>query len=149
MRAGRHRQHAGQCVRHGRRPQRAPHAGRFGRRCPRPFLAELVPADHTRGGGVVGDTAHGPGVQPNRLPQRAVVDPGRDRLPAPDARDRSGGRSGYGLGLAIVNAVAQAHRATLTTVARPEGGLAITVRFARPSPGTPLRQEDGGSKSAS
>ncbi|WP_149262762.1 HAMP domain-containing sensor histidine kinase [Actinomadura sp. K4S16] len=64
------------------------------------------------------------------------------------ARDRSGGRSGYGLGLAIVNAVAQAHQATLTTVARPEGGLAITVRFARPSPGTPLRQEDGGSKSA-
>lgn len=40
------------------------------------------------------------------------------------------GRDGYGLGLAIVHAVAQAHHATLTTSARPEGGLSITVRFA-------------------
>jgi signal transduction histidine kinase len=39
-------------------------------------------------------------------------------------------RNGYGIGLAIVNAVTQAHRATLTTSARPEGGLSITVRFA-------------------
>ena len=45
--------------------------------------------------------------------------------------DRHGRRDGYGLGLAIVNAVAQAHHATLTTSARPEGGLSITVRFAR------------------
>ncbi len=49
------------------------------------------------------------------------------------APDRHGHRDGYGLGLAIVNAVAQAHHATLTTSARPEGGLAITVRFAHPS----------------
>jgi signal transduction histidine kinase len=34
-----------------------------------------------------------------------------------------------GLGLAIVKAVAQAHHAALTTTARPEGGLIITVRF--------------------
>jgi signal transduction histidine kinase len=46
------------------------------------------------------------------------------------APDRHSRRDGYGLGLAIVNAVAQAHHATLTTSARPEGGLAITVRFA-------------------
>jgi signal transduction histidine kinase len=46
------------------------------------------------------------------------------------APDRKGRRDGYGLGLAIVNAVAQAHHATLTTSARPEGGLSITVRFA-------------------
>jgi signal transduction histidine kinase len=43
---------------------------------------------------------------------------------------RNGRHGGYGLGLAIVNAVAQAHRATLTASARPEGGLSITVQFA-------------------
>ncbi|MBO8196017.1 HAMP domain-containing histidine kinase [Streptomyces oryzae] len=45
------------------------------------------------------------------------------------APDRHGRRDGHGLGLAIVNAVAQAHDATLTADARPEGGLSITVRF--------------------
>jgi signal transduction histidine kinase len=49
------------------------------------------------------------------------------------APDRHGRRDGYGLGLAIVNAVTQAHHATLTTSARPEGGLSITVRFAHPN----------------
>ncbi|MBP2704269.1 HAMP domain-containing histidine kinase [Microbispora sp. RL4-1S] len=52
------------------------------------------------------------------------------------AADRSGRRDGYGLGLAIVHAVSEAHHATLTARARPEGGLSITVRFAdgsRPS----------------
>ncbi|TMR01590.1 HAMP domain-containing histidine kinase [Actinomadura soli] len=43
---------------------------------------------------------------------------------------RGGLRDGYGIGLAIVNAVAQAHHAALTATARPEGGLSITVRFA-------------------
>ncbi len=38
-------------------------------------------------------------------------------------------RHGFGLGLAIVNAVTQAHDATLMATARPEGGLAIAVRF--------------------
>ncbi|WP_157245374.1 sensor histidine kinase [Nonomuraea typhae] len=47
------------------------------------------------------------------------------------APDRHGRRDGYGLGLAIVQAVTQAHHATLTTSARPEGGLSITVRFAQ------------------
>ncbi|MEO3808860.1 HAMP domain-containing sensor histidine kinase [Sphaerisporangium sp. B11E5] len=42
-------------------------------------------------------------------------------------------RNGYGLGLAIVNAVTQAHHATLTTSTPPEGGLSITVRFAHAS----------------
>jgi signal transduction histidine kinase len=46
------------------------------------------------------------------------------------APDRNGCRDGYGLGLAIVSAVTQAHHATLTTSARPAGGLSITVRFA-------------------
>ncbi|MDF2709772.1 MAG: histidine kinase [Nonomuraea muscovyensis] len=49
------------------------------------------------------------------------------------AHDRHGRRDGYGLGLAIVNAVTQAHHAILTTTARPEGGLSITVRFAHGS----------------
>ncbi|TCO42448.1 signal transduction histidine kinase [Kribbella antiqua] len=49
------------------------------------------------------------------------------------ASDRNGRSDGYGLGLAIVNAVAQAHHATLTTSARPEGGLSIAVRFAHGS----------------
>jgi signal transduction histidine kinase len=43
-------------------------------------------------------------------------------------------RNGYGLGLAIVNAVTRAHHATLTTSARREGGLSIAVRFAHASP---------------
>ncbi|MGA4992820.1 sensor histidine kinase [Nonomuraea bangladeshensis] len=47
------------------------------------------------------------------------------------APDRHGPRDGYGLGLAIVDAVTRAHRATLVTEARPEGGLSITVRFVR------------------
>jgi signal transduction histidine kinase len=49
--------------------------------------------------------------------------------------DRHGRSDGYGLGLAIVNAVTQAHHATLTACARPQGGLTITVRF---TPGHPL-----------
>ncbi|MCG5218910.1 sensor histidine kinase [Streptosporangium sp. KLBMP 9127] len=49
------------------------------------------------------------------------------------APDRHGRRDGYGLGLAIVNAVTQAHHATLTAGARPQGGLSITVQFAHGS----------------
>jgi signal transduction histidine kinase len=37
--------------------------------------------------------------------------------------------SGYGLGLSIVQAIANAHRAQLTVRARPEGGLAVEVSF--------------------
>jgi signal transduction histidine kinase len=46
---------------------------------------------------------------------------------APDRHSRDG----YGLGLAIVNAVAVAHHATHSSSARPEGGLTITVQFER------------------
>jgi signal transduction histidine kinase len=49
------------------------------------------------------------------------------------APERNGRRDGYGLGLAIVNAVTHAHHATLTASARPEGGLSITVRFPHAS----------------
>lgn len=44
--------------------------------------------------------------------------------------NRNGRHDGYGLGLAIVNAVTQAHHATLNITQRPEGGLRITVEFA-------------------
>jgi signal transduction histidine kinase len=50
------------------------------------------------------------------------------------APERHGRGDGYGLGLAIVDAVTHAHHATLTTSARPEGGLSITVQFARAWP---------------
>lgn len=43
--------------------------------------------------------------------------------------DRNG-RHGYGLGLAIVDAVARAHDARLTIQPRPEGGLSVTVAFS-------------------
>ncbi|MFJ6940419.1 sensor histidine kinase [Streptomyces sp. NPDC101132] len=49
------------------------------------------------------------------------------RLAAPRSRPREG----YGLGLAIVHAVARAHGASLTTAAPLEGGLSITVHFPR------------------
>jgi len=39
--------------------------------------------------------------------------------------------NGYGLGLSIVQAIATAHHATITTHAQPDGGLAIEVSFPR------------------
>ena len=45
---------------------------------------------------------------------------GRDRVHA----------DGHGLGLAIVRAIADAHAATVTVTARPEGGLRVDVDFA-------------------
>jgi signal transduction histidine kinase len=67
-----------------------------------------------------------------------VVPPGQvDRLFEPfqrlgGARTRSDG--GYGLGLAIVRAIADAHGATLTPRAQPEGGLEIEVSFPAAAP---------------
>jgi signal transduction histidine kinase len=40
---------------------------------------------------------------------------------------RNGCHDGYGLGLAIVNAVVQAHHATLTARTQPQGGMSIHV----------------------
>ena len=39
--------------------------------------------------------------------------------------------NGHGLGLSIVQAIATAHDATITTHAQPDGGLAIEVSFPR------------------
>jgi signal transduction histidine kinase len=52
------------------------------------------------------------------------------RLTAPFERlGRHGDAPGAGLGLSIVQAVADAHRASLHIAAQPEGGLDVTVRF--------------------
>jgi signal transduction histidine kinase len=63
----------------------------------------------------------------------AVIDPQEiDRLFLPFQRhgtDRTQHTGGHGLGLAIVAAIANAHRATLTVHARPQGGLDITICF--------------------
>jgi len=64
-----------------------------------------------------------------------VIPPGEvDRLFQPFQRlgtERVGGAGGTGLGLAIVRAIASVHGATLAATARPDGGLDITVTFAR------------------
>jgi signal transduction histidine kinase len=60
-----------------------------------------------------------------------------DRLFQPFGRadgERIRHAGGHGLGLAIVQAIARAHGATLTPQARPEGGLDIEVTF----PGKPV-----------
>jgi signal transduction histidine kinase len=66
-----------------------------------------------------------------------------DRLFQPFQRlsaDRDDGQdNGVGLGLSIVQAIATAHEATLTPRARPEGGLAIEVRFPSTGRGTDER----------
>jgi signal transduction histidine kinase len=52
------------------------------------------------------------------------------RLTAPFERlGRHGEAPGAGLGLSIVQAVVDAHRATLQIAAQPEGGLDVVVRF--------------------
>jgi signal transduction histidine kinase len=57
-----------------------------------------------------------------------------DRLFQPFQRlddERTSGTDGrrLGLGLSIVQAIATAHAAEVTTLPRPEGGLQIEVRF--------------------
>jgi signal transduction histidine kinase len=52
---------------------------------------------------------------------------GADRV----GRDGEGRDGGHGLGLAIVQAIAIAHRASLSARARPRGGLEIKVDFDR------------------
>jgi signal transduction histidine kinase len=46
----------------------------------------------------------------------------------------SNANHGLGLGLSIVQAIAEAHDAELATVARPEGGLRVTVSFPAANP---------------
>ncbi|MEU5879480.1 ATP-binding protein [Spirillospora sp. NPDC047279] len=53
--------------------------------------------------------------------------------------DRVGSAGGAGLGLSIVQAVVRAHGGTIDTVARPDGGLAITVRLPAAPAAAPPR----------
>ncbi|MGJ6965854.1 sensor histidine kinase [Streptosporangium sp. G11] len=71
-------------------------------------------------------TNSGPVIPGDRIP--SLFQPFQKLAP-----ERHGRRDGYGLGLAIVNAVTHAHHAALTAGARPEGGLSVTVRFAHGS----------------
>jgi signal transduction histidine kinase len=54
--------------------------------------------------------------------------------------DRIGGHSGFGLGLSIVKAIADAHDAQLSAHALPGGGLEIQVRFPKLLPGLLVRK---------
>jgi signal transduction histidine kinase len=75
-----------------------------------------------RDGAVVRVRNSGPVVAPEHV----------ERLTAPFERlGRHGEAPGAGLGLSIVQAVADAHHATLRIAAQPEGGLDVEVRFAR------------------
>jgi signal transduction histidine kinase len=71
---------------------------------------------------VLSITNTGPAVPPEQI----------ERLFQPFQRlggARTQNTNGHGLGLAIVQAIATAHRAELSTHARPAGGLTIEVRF--------------------
>jgi signal transduction histidine kinase len=50
------------------------------------------------------------------------------------AADRTTHGEGIGLGLSIVQAIADAHHATIAVHPQPSGGLTITVSFPNPSP---------------
>lgn len=66
----------------------------------------------------------------NTGPAVAAGDVERLFQPFQRGEDRRARRAaGHGLGLAIVQAIAGAHGATLTARARPEGGLEVSVRF--------------------
>jgi signal transduction histidine kinase len=107
-----------------------------------PHLAESLVANlvdnairHNVAGGQVQVTTAAPGGLARLSVSNSgpLVPPGEvSRLLEPfrqlgGERTRHGG--GHGLGLAIVSAVAAAHGAGLTVLARPEGGLDVTVAF--------------------
>ncbi|WP_417281730.1 sensor histidine kinase [Actinomadura rugatobispora] len=77
----------------------------------------------TRGGSAVLHVANTGKPVPSYEVER-IFEPFR-RLRA----DRVGSADGAGLGLSIVRAVVEAHGGTVETVPRPDGGLAITLRF--------------------
>jgi signal transduction histidine kinase len=80
----------------------------------------------------------GPTIEPGRVSE--LLEPFRrlngDRAAAPEPV----GRRGLGLGLSIVDAIAEAHGARLTAAPRPEGGLKVEVRF----PGFAVARESNG-----
>ena len=83
------------------------------------FIEVRTGADN--GAGVVAVANTGPVVPVEQV----------DRLFEPFQRLHRGADGHHGLGLSIVRSIAAAHDASITATARPEGGLAITVRFPR------------------
>jgi signal transduction histidine kinase len=59
------------------------------------------------------------------------------------ADERTDATSGLGLGLSIVQAIAAAHDATITTHAPPGGGLELEVSFPAAAPPAPAEQRAG------
>jgi signal transduction histidine kinase len=56
-----------------------------------------------------------------------------------------GSRNSHGLGMAIVRAVTEAHRGTVTAQANPGGGLTVTVRLPEPEDTKHRRNHGSGS----
>jgi len=82
------------------------------------------------GHGVLAISNDGPLIPPTEL----------ERLFRPFERLEPGRlhrKTGHGLGLSIVDAIATAHGATMTAGSRPEGGLAIEIAFPSPNPTPP------------
>ena len=82
---------------------------------------------HDGGHAVITIANTGPPIEPTRVPE--LFQPFH-RADGP-ARTNT---NGLGLGLSIVRAVADAHHAEVTANARPNGGLAITIRLPPSSP---------------
>jgi signal transduction histidine kinase len=88
-------------------------------------------------------TNTGPPVPPDQVSR--LLEPFQRGAP-----DRAASPSGFGLGLAIVAGIAEAHGANLGVRPRPEGGLAIAVSFpacppsAHEADGNPHRAEIAG-----
>jgi signal transduction histidine kinase len=94
----------------------------------------------SRGHAVLSVASTGPVIPPDKVDQ--LIQPFQ-RLNARHVHNGNSHRSGHGLGLSIVWAIATAHGAVLTAHAPPGGGLAIDIAFPAPpgprSPGNPPR----------
>lgn len=98
------------------------------------LLANLVDnaIDHNRPGGFIEvrtGADNGAGVVAVANSGQVVPVEQVDRLFEPFQRLHRGVDGHHGLGLSIVRSIASAHNGSITATARPEGGLAITVRF--------------------
>ncbi|MEU0940457.1 HAMP domain-containing sensor histidine kinase [Embleya sp. NPDC005971] len=101
------------------------------------LLANAVRHNHRDGTvtmttGLVGDSAYlevtntGPILDPEEVPALFA--------PFHQARERG---TGFGLGLAVVEAITTTHRGEVTADARPGGGLTVRVRLPTPQHGDP------------
>jgi signal transduction histidine kinase len=83
-----------------------------------------------RGGAVLSVASSGPVIPAADVDR--LFQPFQRLAPRPARRD-----GGHGLGLAIVQAIATAHDATITAQPRPGGGLAIDITFPPPTAARP------------